>query len=164
MNGVDRNNQLRKRMSVIRANQERTWRPVFLWILDVVLVNCYLLWKSTKRPIPSRKGHRHFRQALCEALLNYPIESIVTMGPPPETYDSKAHLRVRFSTRSYCANCRAKISQPRGGKRRQFGTDLTNQMAGEPRKRGRKTASGCTKCRQALCVRGKCWEEWHGLE
>ena len=40
MNGVDRNNQLRKRMSVIRPFQERIWRPVWLWMLDVVLVNC----------------------------------------------------------------------------------------------------------------------------
>ena len=50
MNGVDRNNQLRKGMSVIRPWQERTWRPAWHWMLDVVLVNCYLLWKSIKRP------------------------------------------------------------------------------------------------------------------
>ena len=43
MNGVDRNNQLRKGMSVIRPFQYRIWRPAWLWMLDIVLVNCYLI-------------------------------------------------------------------------------------------------------------------------
>ena len=43
MNGVDRNNQLRKGMLVILPHQQRTWRPAFLWMLDVILVNYYLI-------------------------------------------------------------------------------------------------------------------------
>ena len=69
MNTVDRNNQLRKGMSVIRPYQWRTWRPAWQWMLNVILVNCYLIWKSTRRLDHSGRGHRKFREALYKALL-----------------------------------------------------------------------------------------------
>ena len=160
MNAVDRNNQLRKRMSVIRPYQRRTWRPAWHWMLDVVLVNCYLIWKSLRRPDGSGRGHRKFRHALAMALLNYPLEETVTTEPPPEAAHSGAHDRVlhsvRFKTRAYCANCRSKLSQ-----NRRFGTEITNQVAGGALLRGKKTRGGCAKCTKRLCLQGQCWEEWH---
>ena len=161
MNGVDRNNQLRKGMSV-RPLQQRTWRPAWLWMLDTVLVNCYLVWKSTKRPIPSRKGHRAFRQALCEALLTWPMKTSDTMRPVLIVEAQKAHVGVRFKTSNYCVICTAKVSKPRGGRQRQFGTDITNEAAGGRRKRGTRTFRGCGKCNKHLCIKKECWEEWHG--
>ena len=161
MNGVDRNNQLRKGMSVIRPFQERNWRPAWQWMLDVVLVNCYLIWKSTKRPDRSRKGHRRFREALCDALLNWPEEISDTMVSVLGSKPSSACERVRFQVRGHCVVCSAKISKLHGHRRRQFGTDITNEAAGGLRKRGARTPGGCSKCRKHLCIRGDCWKVWH---
>ena len=125
INGVDRNNQLRKGMSVIRPFQERTWRPTWHWMLDIVLVNCYLIWKSTKRSDRSR-GHRKFRQALCDALLNWPEEISNTTGPVLGSKASLACERVRFKAKRRCAWCRKIHSKQRENTQRQFGTDITN--------------------------------------
>ena len=160
MNGVDRNNQLRKGMSVIRPFQERTWRPAWHWMLDVVLVNCYLIWKSTKRLDRSR-GHRKFRQALCNALLKWPEELSITMASVPGLKASLACERVRFKAKRSCAWCRKIHSNQHGNSRRQFGTDITNQAASGFRKTVPRTYGGCSKCQKHLCIRGECWSEWH---
>jgi hypothetical protein len=46
MNGVDRNNQLRKKTTACRGFEQRIWRPLWLWMLDVCLVNSFLSWKG----------------------------------------------------------------------------------------------------------------------
>ena len=160
MNGVDRNNQLRKRMSVIRPYQERTWRPAWYWMLDVVLVNCYLIWKSTKRPDRSGKGHRRFRQTLYDALLNWPDEPSDTMALVLRSKASSDCERVRFKVRGHCVVCSAKISKLHKHRRR-FGTDIINEAAGGLRKRGTRTPGGCSRCRKHLCIMGDCWKVWH---
>ena len=135
INGVDRNNQLRKGISVILPHQYRNWRPAWLWMLDVVLVNCYLIWKSTRCPNRGHRGHRKFRDALYDALLKWPNEPSVTMASVPKSKAPRAHERVRFRTRRPCAWCREKHTKLHGNYKRQFGTDITNQATSEPRTR-----------------------------
>jgi hypothetical protein len=43
MNAVDRNNQLRRTMTVCRPQEQRVWRPQWLWLLDICLVNSFLI-------------------------------------------------------------------------------------------------------------------------
>jgi hypothetical protein len=64
MNGVDRNNQLRKKMTVCRPFEQRVWRPLWLWLLDICLVNSFLIWKGVTDD-KSCRGHRKYRKALC---------------------------------------------------------------------------------------------------
>jgi hypothetical protein len=44
INAVDINNQLKALMTLIRDKETRNWRPFWLWLLDVCIVNAYLIW------------------------------------------------------------------------------------------------------------------------
>ncbi|MFL5661997.1 MAG: hypothetical protein ACJ8BW_11710 [Ktedonobacteraceae bacterium] len=46
MNGVDIANQRRKYCSTYRKRNLRSWRPLFHWLLDVTVVNSYILWRE----------------------------------------------------------------------------------------------------------------------
>ena len=161
MNTVDRNNQLRKGISVIRPYQWRTWRPAWQWMLNVILVNYYLIWKSTRRLNRSNRGHRKFREALYKALLTWPDEPLDTMISIPKSKASVDCKRVRFKVRGHCVICSQNLSKLHRHRPRQFGTEITNQVAGGLRKRGTRTPGGCSKCRKYLCIRGDCWKQWH---
>ncbi|SRR6266511_3732214 len=43
MNGADIANQRRKYKLIQRKYNIRAWRPLFHWLLDIVVVNCYIL-------------------------------------------------------------------------------------------------------------------------
>ena len=44
MNGVDRSNQLRKNFTAHRPFEQRVWRPLWYYMLDICAVISYLLW------------------------------------------------------------------------------------------------------------------------
>jgi ankyrin repeat protein len=46
MNGADIANQRRKYCSNQRKHNIRAWRLLFLWLLDIVIANCYILWRE----------------------------------------------------------------------------------------------------------------------
>jgi len=49
MNGVDVANQRRKHLTTQRKHIQRIWRPLFHWLLDITLTNCFLLWRLQAR-------------------------------------------------------------------------------------------------------------------
>jgi hypothetical protein len=49
MNGADVANQRRKHLTTQRKHNLRTWRPLFHWLLDITLTNCFILWRLQAR-------------------------------------------------------------------------------------------------------------------
>src|SRR5438552_14981707 len=154
MGGVDTANRYRADYTTLRPKNYRYWKPLFHWLLDIVLANSYLLAKASRRPqIGESRGYytyRRFLEALAKALM---------------TYDEVLeHNQIRRPTRAYCAYCRNNQLnwQPKNQLPRSFGADITNIGGGSGgRFRGSKTRSGCGKCNIALCKIGHCWRLWH---
>lgn len=158
MGGVDTANRYRADFTTLRPKNYRYWKPLFHWLLDIVLTNSYLLAKASRKPqIEESKGYytyRRFLEALAEALMAY--------GEAPE------HNQIQRPTRAYCAYCRNNQLnwQPKYQQQRSFGVDITNIGGGSRggcggRFRGSKTQWGCVKCNIALCKIGDCWRLWH---
>jgi hypothetical protein len=161
MGGVDIANRYRADFTTLRRKNYRYWKPLFHWLLDIVLTNSYLLAKASHR-LRIRKSkqyytYRWYLEALAKVLMTY--------GEPPE------HSQVLRPKRTYCAYCRKNQNwQPRYQRQRSFGTDISNIMGGfrydfgdssRGQFRGSQTQWGCAKCNIALCKIGDCWRLWH---
>jgi hypothetical protein len=162
MGGVDIANRYRADFTTLRRKNYRYWKPLFHWLLDIVLTNSYLLAKASQTPrIGESKdyySYRRFLELLYKALIAY------NKGPE--------HRLVLRSKRTYCAYCRnnqlnwqPKKIQPQ----RRFGVDITNIRGGltnikdssRGQFRGSQSQWGCIECNIALCKVGDCWRLWH---
>jgi hypothetical protein len=113
-------------------------------MLDICLVNSYLLWDGHIND-RSCRGHRRFRKALCQALLEYPDEENSTAVTPPVTPQSSEHTWSKFQKRNYCHYCKEHKEEwmpQRPAKKRHFGTDITNIVTTATRRRGSSTWGG----------------------
>jgi hypothetical protein len=152
MNGVDRNNKLRRNMTVYRANEHRNWRLIWHWLLDVALVNAFLVWKEEKKNRP-RRGHRRFRQALYDQLLATQDVCTDPIQLSGAIYGPSGHTRVRFIKSNYCTQCKpARVQQ--GSHKRRFGDSLSVNVPG----------NGRQECSVYLCVHGTCFDSYHSLK
>jgi hypothetical protein len=152
MGGVDIANQYRAAFTTLQHQNYRYWKPLFSWLLDLVLVNIYLLAKASGLVIGRRRQHRQFQEALAKALMAY--------------HETPEHNQIRRPTRAYCAYCQKHQSdwQPKYQRQRSFGTNITNiSSRGDygGRFRGSSTQWGCDLCNIPLCKIGDCWRLWH---
>ena len=96
MGGADTANRLRADFTTLRSQNMRYWKPLFHWLLDIVLANSYLLAKASCRPRMGESrwynSYRRFLKALAMVLMTY--------DEAPE------HSQVLRPTRAYCAYCR----------------------------------------------------------
>jgi hypothetical protein len=73
MNGADVANQRRSHLITQRKGNKRTWRPLFYWLLDITLINCFILWRLQARRASSNLKLEwdpvEFNRALGNALL-----------------------------------------------------------------------------------------------
>ena len=95
MGGVDIANQYRAHFTTLQHWNNRYWKPLFHWLLDIALTNSYLLAKAIQglnieKP-KLRRHHWRFQEELAKALMVY-IEA-------PE------HNQVERPTRTFCAYC-----------------------------------------------------------
>jgi hypothetical protein len=76
MNGADVANQRRKHLTTQRKHNTRIWRPLFHWLLDIIVMNCYILWRlQVRRRTPDINWDPvEFNRALADALLVYDPE------------------------------------------------------------------------------------------
>jgi hypothetical protein len=157
MGGVDIANQYRADFTTLQLKNNCYWKPLFYWLLDIVLANSYLLAKTSRTPrIGESKdyySYRWFLELLYKALMAY--------SEAPE------HKQVLRPKRTYCAYCRRNENwKPKHLEGRAFGTDITNIRGDfrgcyESQLRGSRTNWGCVKCNIALCKIGDCWRLWH---
>ena len=96
MGGVDIANQYRAAFTTLQHRSNRYWKPLFHWLLDIALVNSYLLAKAIQGLVVEkpklRRHHRRFQEALAKALMTY------TEAPE--------HNQILRLTRAYCSYCR----------------------------------------------------------
>ena len=166
MGGVDIANRYRADFTTLRPKNYRYWKPLFHWLLDIVLANSYLLAKASRT---SRIGeskdyykYQRFLELLYKVLMAY--------GEAPE------HNHVLRPKRAHCIYCRNNQFhwQPKHQQQRTFGTNITNiggdygggyggdyRDGSRDRFRGSQTQWGCIKCNVALCKVGDCWRLWH---
>ncbi len=117
MGGVDTANRYRADFTTLRPKNYRYWKPLFHWLLDIVLANNYLLAKASRIPrIGESKdyySYRRFLELLYKALMRY--------------HEAPEHNQISRPTRAYCAYCRKNSwSWEPKGQQRAFGADITN--------------------------------------
>jgi len=155
MNGVDRSNQLRKNFTAHRPYERRIWRPLWYYILDVCAVNGYLIWKGNT--VDQRKrGQRHYRESLINALLNTSPPASTSIQQPSYT-----HRWERFEKRGYCLWCKKYTAKWEPKRTRVILGEIVNGATSTQPQRQSRANGGCKICSVYLCVKGACFERYH---
>jgi hypothetical protein len=168
MNGVDRNDQLRKNLTVHRGYEHRIWVPQLYFMLDICSVNSYLIWKGSKGDT-SVRSHRRYRSALAQACLQtpYPNPVIVSTNTrrrsnclPCVNTKALSHVWERWEKRGHCVWCKTHVKNwvP---KRAPVLQEIVNNAAPGTRKRQFQSWGGCHGCRVYLRQKGACIELFH---
>ena len=162
MKEIDIKNQYQTDFTTLQHQNQCYWKLLFYWLLDIALVNSYLLYKAYQKLVIEdskryRRDHRRFQEGLAKALMTY--------------CETPEHNQILRPTRSYCAHCRKnQLNWEPKFKRRAFGADITNIVGGlrggsrggsGGRFRGSCTRWGCDQCNIPLCKIGDCWRLWH---
>ena len=96
MGGVDIANRYRADFTTLRPKNYRYWKPLFHWLLDIVLANSYLLAKASRTPrIGESKDYykyRWFLELLYKILMAYG--------------EASEHNHVLRPKWAYCIYCR----------------------------------------------------------
>jgi len=148
MGGVDIANQYWAHFTTLQHWNNCYWKPLFHWLLDIALVNSYLLAKAIQGLVIERPKlcHHHwwFQETLAKALMIY------TEAPE--------HNQVLRPNRAYCAYCQKnQLNWELKHQQWSFGADITN--IGDDSGgwfRGSRTNWGCDACNIPLCKIGDC--------
>ena len=161
MNGVDRFDQTTSYYSTQRAKR-KTWKPLWFFLLDLVLSNSYRLSAYFHRPQRNRAGHKKFLETLVEALFN-------ASGKPARSHPSReamsgVHIqkgvhgsdpsKINTKLRT-CLACAA-AGRKRGQRRVVLGDLDGNQQR---RACTPQTLYGCELCNIPFCKSDICWNE-----
>jgi len=124
MNGGDHANQLRATFSCHRPQEDKWWRPVWYWLLDVCATNAYLLWKLSEDAADTRL-HTKFHTLLIEQLLAQDSTVLDILHHP----DTTAHVPGPLIKPTYCAWGKMRPGECEQGsqKKRKFGDEITNE-------------------------------------
>jgi len=178
MCGVDIADQLRSYFSTQRAHI-RTWKPLFHFLLNTVLGNCFLLssYTPTDRRVSRKDGHKQFRIDLRNALFERSIRKrkFYTQEPPPRRSTDQIiwiptpqHELIKLFNKPI--NCSACIEAGRHTQvqcmgRRKALSKLSPNTTMKPRdskewerrKRALRTHFGCSICKIPFCRKDNCW-------
>lgn len=178
MCGVDIADQLRSYYNTQRAHR-KTWKPLFHFLLDTVVGNCYLL--SSYRPVDRyycrEKSHKQFRKDLRKALFQNSTRarkhpSHATPSRPsinkiiwePVVEHKLIKLGERQQNCSGCIEARKTTTEPHMARRKPLADLSINTTRKERtskdwkhRQRVPRTQFGCSVCRIPFCRKGDCW-------
>jgi hypothetical protein len=179
MYGVDIADQLRSYYNTQRIHR-KTWKPLFHFLLDTVLGNCYQL--SSYKPLDHRAGrkdtHKQFRKDLRYALFERLSRNRkqYTQEPPPRRstneikwYLTKDHKLIRLWTKphncSACIETGRKTQLQRRGRRKAL-AELSSNYTKKSRdsdnwkrpQRTPRTQFGCSVCQIPFCRKDECWK------
>ena len=118
MNGVDVADQLTTYYSFVRKTR-KWWRKIFFYLLEVSVVNSYLLYKQT---VSHPRNHLGYRRAILEQAATLSIQQAPPrMGPGaprralscdvPQRLDSKPHFLGKSPRARDCVICSNRESQ-----------------------------------------------------
>ena len=122
------------------------WKSLFHWLLDIALVNSYLLFRAIMSKSKHHHDHWKFQEALAKILMIY--------------HEILKHNQIWRSCRIFCAYCRKHESnwQSKHEQQWSFRANITNIRVWF---RGSCTQWGCNQCDISLCKIGNCWHLWH---
>ncbi|XP_063971496.1 piggyBac transposable element-derived protein 4-like [Lytechinus pictus] len=154
MGGVDHADQLRSYYNVGRTGR-RWWKYLMWGLLNIAMVNAYILWELSTRPHPSNCRSwslKAFKLALIHQLgdgfSSRKRRSSADGDRPIEKVVAKdviiGHSLVAFGDRKkVCMQCK------KAGRKAPSGESV-------------QTKFGCTGCRLNLC-KNPCFNEWHNI-
>jgi hypothetical protein len=177
MGGVDIADQLRSYFNTQRSHV-RTWKPLFHFLLNTIIGNCYLLssYRPTDRRATRREGHKRFRRDLRDALYkhltrrrNPPTLNQPTRRSTKEIlwYAAREHklmkLFIKAKLYSACIEAGRKTTRAIKGQRRNL-SDLSPNTVRKPRdsqdwkrpERAPRTHYGCSVCQIPFCRKDEC--------
>lgn len=160
----------------------KTWRPLFSFLLDTTIGNCYLLlsYKPTPSVRVTRKDtHCQFQKDLFKALLKASTRPTAPRGNrvgKRKATDEiiwqlvREHKLVKLWPRIKQKNCSRCIEEGRTANQRlaarkplaDLSTNTTrtlreNSTGWKRPKRPSRTNYGCSVCRIPFCANGDCW-------
>src|ERR1700743_990053 len=160
MNGVDLTNQLRAAFTCHRPFEDRWWRPIFFWLIDVCTVNSFLVWRRNRceKEVRSKRLHRTFQELLVGSLTVFDIDL-------PLYGRLLDHVVERRKSSNFCAWGRKRPGECHQGMQRAAGTrKVLGEVVNEARrsfKRPRQVRTFCTGCNVFLCTTQDCYRLWH---
>ena len=147
MSEVDIANQLQTAFTTLQSQNLCYWKSLFYWLLDIVLVNSYLLSRATSRAAVRKSkhhcDHQQFQENLAKILMTYS--------------ETSKHNQILRSMRAYCIYCQNNQLNWQS-KQQSFETDITNIESQFQRSR---TQWEYDQCEVSLCKTEDCWHLWH---
>ena len=148
MSAADIANQYQAAFTTLQPQNSCYWKPLFYWLLDIALVNSYLLARATSRAIREKSRHHHDHQWFQNALVKILIAYSETLTE---------HIQIYRSTRTYCAHCQQNQLNWQSKHQSQswsFETDITN-IRGQFQ--GSCTQWRSDQCAVSLYKKENCW-------
>jgi hypothetical protein len=156
MGGVDIANQLRESFETHRSSQ-RNWWPLFYWLIDVVVINSYRLYRTHIEQLGQEitLSHIDFRTSLYCHLFSFSQSARIyrlqqELGGKRLFGNDLDHIhqRTRRDIANPCEWCRYQVKY--------------QKLIGQPvAQRAARTRSGCSFCEVALCQNTDCWSNYH---
>ena len=178
MGGVDIADQRRSYFTTQRTHR-KTWKPLWHFLLDTVISNCFLLssYTPTDRRALRRDGHKQFRIDLRNTLFERSIrkrKAYTQEHPPRRATDdiiwvptAQHELIKLFDKEVNCSACveAGRHTQVQCMGRRKALSELSPNTTMKPRdskeweRRGRapRTHFGCSICKIPFCRNDDCW-------
>lgn len=188
MGGVDIADQRRSYWPT-QLRVSRNWLPIFFFFLDTIIVNAFLLYRTTNLHegalLKDLLDHRQFREKLYQEHLsegstlesNGPMRRPHTVKDLPATRHQTGNhqmikLPKKITRKGYCAYCLWVRKEERAGeevnagkptRKRVFGTALSENLAERvPKgagKRATQTRTFCLFCKTFICE--SCFDLYH---
>ncbi len=169
MNAVDNFDHLRSGNPGLRRQRLGAWRPLWNFLMNVTLVNSYLLWKKPrKNSVPGEYRRLLSLRLLDEAyrqkssnggLEDHDVSMGNSIDPAPQLLQVEQHHKKGYRGKSQdCVVCRRRPDPvpQRVTKRAILGEKDPNIQSGAPHKK--RTSYGCLKCNVAICKDGNCYD------
>jgi hypothetical protein len=166
------------KLTTQRKHSVRTWMPLFYWLLDVTLTNCFILWRlQARREDPKIDWDPiEFNRALGSALLLYDPtgeSSLTSMRsiPPNRCRGVLRGIPIRVEAVTDLTSvllARGHDMRKEGSRRECIGCKIDGKVSGEGRggrqlniEYAKTVNTMCKQCNVYLCRKGKCWERYH---
>jgi hypothetical protein len=155
-----------------------TWKPLFHFLFNTTVTNCYKLSPYFINGWPKCSGHKKFLERLVNSLLELSIHlpqsdrarlSIDDIQWRPVVYYGYKSVRINKTQKTYSAcltagrkSCIKKLSNRKPLCKLSVNTIKRSRDSKDfkrPQKSPR-TTYGCRLCRIPLCKKGPCWQEY----
>ncbi|XP_021344408.1 piggyBac transposable element-derived protein 4-like [Mizuhopecten yessoensis] len=158
MGGVDLSDQI-NHYSCLRKTS-KWYKKLFFHLLNVCIINAYILFKKFGPNDGCKKEHQAFRMAVCESLLS---EAVTAPRPYVERGRKSVGVKpTRLTDRHFPNYIPAKPGAKRARPLRECFACNVKKSLRETSQR-KQTSFWCEECKVALCV-PKCFQVYHTIQ